>query len=95
MTLAIKRSRKQMREARDYIFDLSNWFSTRDDTLSSASSVVPAGISATLETAGLRLKVTVSGGTPDNEYNIVILVTTSATNPVIREIDLYVEIQEQ
>jgi hypothetical protein len=37
----------------------------------------------------------VSGGTPDNEYNIVILVTTSATNPVIREIDLYVEIQEQ
>jgi hypothetical protein len=95
MTLATKRSRKQTREARDYIFDLSEWFSTRDDTLASASLVVPTGISAVLETVGLRLRVTVSGGEPDNEYNIAILITTTASTPVIREIDLYVEIQEQ
>jgi hypothetical protein len=36
----------------------------------------------------------VSGGTPDTEYNIVIIVTTTATVPVVREIDLYINVQE-
>ena len=94
MSLALLRSSKQTREARDYIFDLTDWFGGREDTLASASLITPPGITANIETTGLRIKITVSGGTPGDEYNIVVLVYTTAVVPVVREIDLYIQIQE-
>lgn len=94
MSLAIMKSIKQPRESRDYIFDLSEWFGGREDTLASVSIISPPGISASVESSGLRVKVTVSGGTAGEEYNIAVLVTTTSAVPVVRELDLYIQIQE-
>ena len=95
MTQLYGRFTKQSSETQDYDIDLTDWFSNRTDEIAEYDVTVPDGIvDAGSSNSSTVVRLALSGGTDGEKYKITVLVTTTSSPPVIKEVDFIVVIKD-
>ena len=94
-SLTAYRMRKQPREVKDVVIEMAPWFAGRaDDPAAVTFSVSDAAITPTVTLVGTRINVAIAGGVDSGAYNISVRMSTSATPAIVREFDLFVDVEE-